>query len=69
MAGEDEERHKKVTDALYSDAMEQVYDQLRDAGLLKSMAPPEYERAINMQEIETCLCKYHSYYHGHYKGG
>jgi len=69
VAGEDEERHKKVTDGLYSEAMEQVYDQLRDAGLLESMAPPEYKRAINMQEIETCLCKYHSYYHGHYKAG
>ena len=49
--------------------MSEVYEQLRKGGVLESLAPPEYEREINMQEIETCLCKYHSYYHGHYKAG
>ena len=28
---------------------------------------PQLKRKINLQEIETCLCKYHSYIHGHYK--
>lgn len=30
------------------------------------MAPPKMDRPINIQEIETCLCKYHSYLQGHY---
>ncbi len=32
-------------------------------------APPHGGRTINIQEIETCLCKYHSYLGGHYKVG
>jgi hypothetical protein len=32
-------------------------------------APPRYERRINIQEIETCLCKYHSHLGGHYEVG
>lgn len=32
-------------------------------------APPYYDRPINVQEIETCLCKYKSYRHGHYPPG
>ena len=69
VAGEDEERYKKVSDELYESSMNEVYRQLEEGGILKCAAPPEYIRNINMQEIETCLCKYHSYYHGHYKAG
>lgn len=36
----------------------------RKLGLLK--APPRLERRINIQEIETILCKYHSHLGGHY---
>lgn len=32
-------------------------------------APPMLDREINLQELETCLCKYHSYLSGHYKIG
>lgn len=32
-------------------------------------APPRYERRINIQEVETILCKYHSYLGGHYPPG
>jgi hypothetical protein len=36
-------------------------------GLL--LAPPDFQRPINVQEIETCLCKYKSHVHGHYPLG
>jgi hypothetical protein len=39
------------------------------AGLKDLLAPPRCERRLNIQEIETCLCKYHSYHKGHYKLG
>jgi len=32
-------------------------------------APPDYKRPVNVQEIETCLCKYHSHITGHYPLG
>lgn len=32
-------------------------------------APPKPGRTINIQEIETCLCKFHSYLGGHYHIG
>lgn len=32
-------------------------------------APPYYDRPINVQEVETVLCKYKSYCHGHYPPG
>lgn len=32
-------------------------------------APPFYDRPINVQEIETILCKFHSHSHGHYPVG
>lgn len=33
------------------------------------LAPPSYNRPINVQEIETILCKYKSHTHGHYPVG
>lgn len=33
------------------------------------LAPPRYERLINVQEAETILCKWHSYLGGHYHIG
>lgn len=35
----------------------------------KEKAPPRYERPINVQEVETILCKWGSYRKGHYKLG
>jgi hypothetical protein len=32
-------------------------------------APPTYDRACGPQEVETCLCKWHSYRNGHYTVG
>ena len=32
-------------------------------------APPRFERPCNVQEAETCLCKWHSYMHGKYHIG
>jgi hypothetical protein len=33
------------------------------------MAPPDFARLVNVQEIETCLCKYKSHVNGHYPPG
>lgn len=33
------------------------------------LAPPRYERPINVQEVETILCKWKSYMGGHYELG
>jgi hypothetical protein len=33
------------------------------------MAPPDFARPVNVQEIETCLCKYKSHINGHYPPG
>lgn len=35
----------------------------------KFKAPPSGDRLVNVQEIETILCKYKSYYKGHYHVG
>lgn len=40
---------------------------LKEVGYLD--APPRYERKLNSQEAETCLCKWKSYMGGHYKIG
>jgi len=36
------------------------------AGHMKHMAPPRKDRLVNLQEIETILCKWKSHLHGHY---
>lgn len=38
-------------------------------GSLDLLAPPRYDRHINVQEAETILCKYKSMKHGHYYVG
>lgn len=35
----------------------------------KEPAPPRYERTVNLQEVETILCKWKSYMGGHYQVG
>lgn len=35
----------------------------------RAKAPPDKNRLVNVQEIETILCKYKSYYKGHYHVG
>ena len=37
--------------------------------LSRFKAPPDYQRTINIQEIETILCKWKSYTNGHYQLG
>lgn len=32
-------------------------------------APPRHERMLNIQEVETCLCKWKSHLNGHYEVG
>jgi hypothetical protein len=58
------ERHGPATYDVYLWA----YNQLRQH-LGKYKAPPRFERAINIQEIETILCKWKSHMNGHYKVG
>lgn len=38
-------------------------------GLRGFKAPPLYDRPVGYQEVETCLCKFKSYYNGHYHVG
>lgn len=54
-------------DLLYETYMYNAQKQLGQ--ILDWQAPPHGGRAINIQEIETCLCKFHSYLGGHYKIG
>lgn len=42
---------------------------IKQLGFVNDFVTPCGQRKINMQEIETCLCKYHSYLSGHYKIG
>ncbi len=64
VSGEDENDHKNIEDELYNKIIEKTISGLGSVNTL--LAPPRKERKINIQEIETCLCKYHSYYHNHY---
>lgn len=34
-----------------------------------SVTPHNFNKGIRVNELETCLCKYHSYVHGHYYPG
>jgi hypothetical protein len=43
---------------------QQLGNTFRDLG-----APPRYDRCINIQEVETVLCKWKSHCHGHYPVG
>ena len=60
----DEKLFRKINDTTYSECIKNTYKMLGNTLELK--APPKKKRPINLQEIETCLCKYHSYRHGHY---
>jgi len=42
---------------------------IKQLGPVWSYEAPGGGRALNLQELETCLCKYHSYLNGHYKLG
>lgn len=65
VAGMDEQKSRNVSDLDYKTAFRNVIDALGSAAHLK---PPCGKRdIINIQEIETILCKYHSYVHGHYE--
>lgn len=60
--------HREAGSPPTSDVAKWAVDSiLRELGKLK--APPRYERAINFQEVETILCKWHSYRKGHYHLG
>lgn len=58
------ERHGPAKGNIYFWAYNQL---IRRLGHL--MAPPRYERRINIQEIETILCKWKSHLNGHYTIG
>ena len=59
----------KVEDAISSDeACGWAYDELIKA-LGTYQAPPQMDRPINIQEVETILCKWKSHLNGHYPTG
>lgn len=43
-----------------------VADEIRVALGANLLAPPLYDRPINIQEVETVMCKFKSHYNGHY---
>ena len=57
-------RHNSDTDDVYTWAHDSIIDVLG-----KFCAPPGYERLINVQEVETILCKWKSHLNGHYHVG
>lgn len=61
---EELQRQESGTGPAVAWAMRRIGDRL---GHLQ--APPRMERTINAQEIETVLCKWHSYLGGHYEVG
>jgi len=46
-----------------------VCEEIRLALGPERLAPPRFERPINIQEVETVLCKYKSHVNGHYPPG
>lgn len=52
-----------ITDKELSDTVAYITDSLNAKGY---KAPPWYDRPLNIQEAETCLCKFKSYMKGHY---
>lgn len=46
-----------------------AYDYLYSSLAQKYQSPPRYDRPLNIQEIETILCKWHSHLHGKYEVG
>lgn len=69
VASEDESRWKELlrNDDLFQTCMERAMPLFGEA--LKMKAPPQRDRLVNYQEIETLFCKYHSHAYGHYKPG
>ena len=46
-----------------------VVNEIGDALGNDLLAPPLYDRPINIQEVETIMCKFKSHYNGHYPAG
>ncbi len=57
-------KHGRTATDVYLWAYNTLIDEL---GSLE--APPRYERTINIQEVETILCKWKSHLNGHYEVG
>ncbi len=55
-------------DKKYRRCMDTVYKMLGDVLTMKNV-PHNDGRGVRLNEIETLLCKYHSYMHGHYEPG
>lgn len=65
--GHDEDVSLLKDDKLYNKCMAEIRKQLKDIKNVKT--PHNSNRGIRINEIETLLCKYHSYMHGHYHPG
>ena len=59
------DEHAKIA----SHEVGEVCEEVRLAVGPDLLAPPLYDRPINIQEVETVLCKFHSHKHGHYPLG
>lgn len=56
---------KLKDDAIFAELLDHAWKQFP----WELDAPPLYDRKVNIQEFETCLCKFHSYLSGHYEIG
>lgn len=55
---------EKITNTQLTDVINKL-----SASIGPVLAPPTHNRVINVQEIETVLCKYKSHVNGHYPNG
>jgi hypothetical protein len=65
--GYEENTRLLAKDGLYNHCMEKVYKMLKP--VMKVKTPHNADRGVRINEIETLLCKYHSYMHGKYHPG
>ena len=63
--GDDENIQLLVNDGRYNVLMKEAWKQMPKV----SKTPHNNNRGVRINELETCLCKYHSYVHGHYYPG
>lgn len=60
------EENANINDWELEQVVRYITDVLNGKGY---MAPPTFDRPLNVQEAETILCKYKSHLHGHYPVG
>jgi hypothetical protein len=63
--GKEEDTSLLSSDELYHQCLKNAWKQMPKV----KTTPHNKNRGLRINELETCLCKYHSYIHGHYYPG